>query len=66
MLSCFRAMVFFQPTLSMKKNTTPPVDTEKPIVKPPFFSSWSGWYWLVLGNLAFLIVLFYIITRVYS
>ncbi|MFD3000748.1 hypothetical protein ACFS7Z_10280 [Pontibacter toksunensis] len=50
----------------MKKNTTPPVDTEEPIVKPPFFSSWSGMYWLVLGNLAFLIVLFYIITRVYS
>ena len=50
----------------MKKNTTPPVDTEKPIEKPPFFSSWAGMYWLVLGNLAFLIVLFYIITLVYS
>ena len=59
-------MVFFQRTLSMKKNTTPPVDTEKPIEKPPFFGSWSGMYWLVLGNLAFLIVLFYIITRAYS
>ena len=34
--------------------------------KPPFFKSWKGMYWLVLGNLAFLIILFYIITRIYS
>lgn len=36
------------------------------IDKPPFFKSWKGMYWLVLGNLAFLITLFYIITRIYS
>ncbi|MBX0335245.1 hypothetical protein K3G39_18580 [Pontibacter sp. HSC-14F20] len=34
--------------------------------KPPFFKSWKSMYWLVLGNLAFLITLFYIITRIYS
>ncbi|SIT93861.1 hypothetical protein [Pontibacter indicus] len=34
--------------------------------KPPFFKSWKGMYWLVLGNLAFLIILFYTITRIYS
>lgn len=34
--------------------------------KPPFFESWKGMYWLVLGNLAFLIVLFYIITKIYE
>ncbi|MBF8964173.1 hypothetical protein I0P70_13035 [Pontibacter sp. FD36] len=34
--------------------------------KPPFFESWKSMYWLVLGNLAFLITLFYIITRIYS
>ena len=39
-----------------------PLETEK----PPFFNSWSGMYWLVLGNLAFMIVLFYIITKLYA
>ncbi|WP_162912084.1 hypothetical protein [Pontibacter actiniarum] len=43
-----------------------PVDEEAPITKPPFFSSWSGMYWLVLGNLAFLILLFYCITKYYE
>ncbi|CAM3652332.1 hypothetical protein POKO110462_13900 [Pontibacter korlensis] len=43
-----------------------PVDTETLIEKPPFFSSWAGMYWLVLGNLAFLIILFYIITKIYA
>ena len=43
-----------------------PVDEEKPITKPPFFNSWAGMYWLVLGNLAFMIVLFYIITKLYE
>ncbi|WP_347158148.1 hypothetical protein [Pontibacter chitinilyticus] len=45
---------------------TPPVDTEAPLEKPPFFKSWSGMYWLVLGNLAFLVGLFYLITRLYA
>jgi hypothetical protein len=36
------------------------------IGKPPFFKSWSGMYWLVLGNLAFLILLFYFITKIYE
>jgi len=43
-----------------------PVDEEDPIIKPPFFQKWSGMYWLVLGNLAFMIVLFYIITALYE
>ena len=34
--------------------------------KPPFFNSWKGWYLLVIGNLAFLIILFYLFTRYYS
>lgn len=34
--------------------------------KPPFFNSWSGMYWLVVGNLAFLILLFYLFTRYFS
>ena len=46
-------------------------DKEKVLVrdetdKPPFFKSWSGMYWLVLGNLAFLILLFYLITKIYE
>lgn len=48
----------------MKNNE--PVDQEPPIVKPPFFKTWAGMYWLVLGNLAFLIILFYIITKLYE
>ena len=48
----------------MKNNH--PVDTEPPIEGPPFFKTWTGMYWLVLGNLAFMIVLFYIITKLYE
>jgi hypothetical protein len=43
-----------------------PVDIEDPLNKPPFFHKWSGMYWLVLGNLAFMIMLFYIITEIYK
>ncbi|WP_460923863.1 hypothetical protein [Pontibacter brevis] len=50
----------------MKDKTNHPIDSEKPIDKPPFFSSWAGMYWLVLGNLAFLVVLFYILTIAYA
>jgi len=48
------------------KDKSKPVDTEPPLEKPPFFKRWKGMYWLVLGNLAFLIVLFYIITKIYE
>ncbi|MCC9138564.1 hypothetical protein ACFSKU_00210 [Pontibacter silvestris] len=48
------------------KNKKQEVDTEPPVNKPPFFNSWSGMYWLVLGNLTFLIVLFYFITKIYE
>ncbi|PRY16522.1 hypothetical protein CLV24_101368 [Pontibacter ummariensis] len=48
------------------KDTDHPVDTEEPIEKPPIFNSWAGMYWLVLGNLAFLIILFYAITEIYE
>lgn len=34
--------------------------------KPPLFKSWRGWYTLVLGNLIFLIILFYIFTKVFE
>ncbi|WP_255360000.1 hypothetical protein [Rufibacter sp. DG15C] len=33
---------------------------------PPFFKTWKGMYWLVLGVLAFLIVLFYLMTEAYQ
>ncbi|MFC5269862.1 hypothetical protein [Adhaeribacter terreus] len=39
--------------------TTEKIDTGK----PPFFKTWSGMYWLVLGFLAFQIILYYAITR---
>lgn len=34
--------------------------------KPPYFKSWKGWYLLVIGNLIFLIILFYLFTIHYS
>ncbi|WP_181163708.1 hypothetical protein [Pontibacter mangrovi] len=47
------------------KDTRPAVE-ETPIGKPPFFKRWAGMYWLVLGNLAFLILLFYLLTKLYA
>ncbi|MDX5422373.1 MAG: hypothetical protein LPK14_08980 [Hymenobacteraceae bacterium] len=49
-----------------ESNLAEPVDTEEEIEKPPFFKSWAGMYWLVLGNLAFLVLLFYAITKFYE
>ncbi|MCJ8167253.1 hypothetical protein MKJ04_20600 [Pontibacter sp. E15-1] len=43
-----------------------PHEREKPLEKPPFFKHWSGMYWLVLGNLVFLILLFYTLTKIYA
>lgn len=34
--------------------------------KPPFFSSWSKMYWLVIAVLGVLILLFYLFTEHYS
>lgn len=48
----------------MKKNDS--IDAENPLDKPPFFKSWKGMYWLVLGNLAFLIIIFYMLTKIYE
>lgn len=36
------------------------------ITPPPIFKTWSGMYWLVLGNLAFFILLFYLLTKAYT
>ncbi len=33
---------------------------------PPFFKKWRSMYWLVLGVLAALIVIFYGITQYYA
>jgi hypothetical protein len=34
--------------------------------RPPLFRSWNAWYALVLGTLAFLIVLFTLFTHAFS
>ena len=39
---------------------------EKNTEKPPFFKTWTGMYWLVLGNLAFMIAVFYFISRYFA
>jgi len=34
--------------------------------KPPFFKTWNRLYWFVIGNLAVLIILFYLFTKAYQ
>lgn len=34
--------------------------------KVPLFKKWSHWYWLVIGFLVMLVVLFYLFTKHYS
>ncbi|TCL13762.1 hypothetical protein EV198_0593 [Roseivirga ehrenbergii] len=34
--------------------------------KPPFFKKWSGMYWLLMGTLAVLVLLFYWFTKSYE
>jgi len=41
-------------------------DTEPAGERPPFLSSWNRLYTLVLLNLVFLIVIFYLFTRTFS
>jgi hypothetical protein len=42
-------------------------DKERQILRdqPPFFRRWSGVYGVVLGFLAFLVLVFYLFTRHY-
>jgi len=39
---------------------------ENNLQKPPFFKNWKGLYLFVLGFLAFLIILFYLLTDTYK
>jgi len=32
----------------------------------PLFKSWTVWYGVVIGNLAIMILLFYLISRIYQ
>ena len=41
-------------------------DIEFKDTPPPLFKSWKTIYLIVLGNLALLIVLFYIFTKVFN
>lgn len=41
--------------------------TQKPNQElPPFVKSWKQFYWLLIGWLAFLIIIFYIFTRYFE
>lgn len=40
--------------------------SDNTIDKPPFFNSWAGMYYVVLGALAGEIILFYAITRYFA
>ncbi len=52
----------------MKKIEIPAEKQKLPddITPPPIFKTWAGMYWLVLGNLAFFILLFYLLTLAYA
>lgn len=49
-------------TASSMKGSVP----KREIEKPPLFSSWLGWYGLVIGFLISLILIFLFITNSYS
>jgi hypothetical protein len=34
--------------------------------KPPIFKSWSSWYWLVLAVMAAQVLIFFLVTRIFS
>jgi hypothetical protein len=34
--------------------------------KPPVFGRWSGWYWLVTGVMLAQLIIYLIITRLFS
>lgn len=40
--------------------------TDNDIEKPPVFSSWKGWYSLVIIFLVVLIILFYFFTKKFA
>ncbi len=41
-------------------------EKEIPVDPPPFLGSWKNIYWLLMGNLVVLILLFYLFTRHFS
>jgi hypothetical protein len=41
-------------------------EDHQPIDPPPFFKKWSGMYWLVIGVLGVLVLLFHLFTQHYS
>lgn len=41
-------------------------EREKIDEKVPLFKSWIVWYAITIGNLAILIILFYLISKIYQ
>jgi len=41
-------------------------DKKETAAPPPFLGSWKNIYWLLMGNLAVLIILFYLFTKYFS
>lgn len=41
-------------------------ETENEIKKIPFFSTWKKLYLFVIGNLIFLIIIFYLFTKIFE
>ncbi len=47
-------------------NKPVPTKDEHAEARPPLFATWSGWYALVLGTLAAVVILFTLLTRMYE
>lgn len=41
-------------------------EKEENLDSPPFFKNWSGMYWLVIGTLALLVLLFHFLSNHFS
>ncbi|MDR0311006.1 MAG: hypothetical protein LBJ21_05420 [Acidobacteriota bacterium] len=50
----------------MNDDIQPDNDYDSPEERPPVFRTWRRMYFAVLGNLILLMVIFYILTRVFS
>lgn len=50
----------------MNPEQNPPETEKEEELLPPFMKSWKNLYILVIGNLVFLIIIFYLLTKIYS
>lgn len=42
------------------------MNSQEPEEKPPVFSTWKGWYWLVLLTMVVQVLIYLFVTRSFS